>query len=112
MFSYHKRTKEWIIATFLLLLMTSVISFSQQKNIKKDTPCSYNSHNDFHEGLEWVVKGNKTSYYDISGKEMIPSQYDEYGDFYDGLARVEKNGMWGYIDKTGKEIVPCSYDWA
>ena len=84
-------------------------------------PPTFDSANEFHEGLALVSIKNKNFFINPSGTIVISPQYDIVNDFSEGLAAVNigqtRNGIglidhpgkWGYIDKTGKLAIPLNF---
>ncbi|MES2588851.1 MAG: WG repeat-containing protein [Bacteroidota bacterium] len=83
----------------------------------------------FSEGFASVQIGDKMSFINSLGKEIIPfGTYSYVGYFEKGICAVnvggnlaefnqvewgaqESSGKWGFIDKTGKVVIPIKYDW-
>jgi len=84
-------------------------------------PPSFDSANDYHEGLALVTLGGRKFFINTTGTIVIILQYDIVNDFSEGLAAVNigqtRNGIglidhpgkWGYIDKTGKLAIPLKF---
>jgi hypothetical protein len=84
-------------------------------------PPSFDSANDFHEGLALVTLGQKTFFINTTGTIVITPQYDIVNDFSEGLAAVNNGqvrngiglianpGKWGYIDQSGKLVIPLKF---
>lgn len=89
----------------------------------------YDNVGKFSEGFATVQIGDKMSFINSLGKEIIPfTTYSYVGYFDKGICAVniggnlkefnqvewgaqEASGKWGFIDKTGKVVIPIIYDW-
>ena len=50
-------------------------------------------------------KDDKTSYVDMSGKEVLAFAYDDVQGFYEGLAAVRVGEKWGYFNAQGEMVI-------
>jgi hypothetical protein len=89
----------------------------------------YDNIGKFNEGFAPVQIGDKMSFVNSSGKEIVPfTTYAYIGAFKKGICAVnvggnlkefnqvewsaqESSGKWGFINTTGKVIIPIKYDW-
>jgi WG containing repeat len=85
-------------------------------------PITFDSANDFHEGLALVMMNGKKMFIDAAGKIIFNADYDIVNDFSERLAAVNigqtrianigliaNPGKWGYIDKAGKLVIPMTF---
>ena len=69
----------------------------------------YDEAEAFVNGFAIVLKNNKFSFADGTGKLVAPVEFDAARNFSHKLAAVEKNGKWGFINTAGKLIIPAHY---
>lgn len=70
---------------------------------------SFQSFNDFSEGLVAVVKNEKYGFLNTEGEVAIPFTYSWANNFSEGLASVNLEGLFGAIDKSGNTVIPFEY---
>jgi PKD repeat protein len=101
----------------ILLLLTCFQTYSQdigKQTIQYTFP--NNSTNEPNEiessinGFTKVLKNNKFSFVNTSGKLISPYLFDGVRYFSNHLAAVCKNERWGFINQSGLLIIPCEYD--
>jgi len=72
---------------------------------------TYDSQEDFEDGLAKVEINGKYGFINKQGIEIIPLKYDYIKGFSHGLCGVQYNGRWGFIDRTGAVIIPFKYSY-
>jgi len=72
---------------------------------------TYDSAEEYYNGLALVKKDDKYGYIDRNGEEAIPLEFEFANNFTNKYSKVKKDGKWGYIDTTGKEIIPIEYSY-
>lgn len=70
---------------------------------------TYDSAEDYYNGLALVKRDGKYGYIDYNGKEVIPLEFEFANNFTNKYSKVKKDGKWGYIDTTGNAIIPIEY---
>jgi len=99
------------ILFFILLLSLNVSA--QENAVIKASPTRQNTWDEqepFVNGFARVLKNNKFSFINKSGKLIAPLQFDGARNYSNHLAAVEKDNQWGFINESGELIVPLKYD--
>ena len=77
---------------------------------KKVIECSYDSSNEFKDGLAKINDEEENGFIDKSGKLVISCKYHKFADFSEELAVIFDGNKYGYINREGKIVIPCQYD--
>jgi hypothetical protein len=93
----HWRAFSNIVTLALLLLISAIASYAQEKQVKVLFP---------------VVQDKKWGFIDSRGQIVIAPQFDGARDFSEGLAAVCVGKKWGFIDEAGKWVVEPIYELA
>ena len=83
-------------------------------------PATFDTAEDFSEGLAAVISQDKYGYIDVHGVLKIPYQFDQVSEFVNGLAVVKlccgrnpsPNDQWGFIDTKGKYVINPQFTFA
>jgi hypothetical protein len=93
----HLRTLSSAVAVALLLLISGITSFPQEKQFKALFP---------------ILQDKKWGFIDAKGQMVVAPQFDRARDFSEGLAPVCMGKKWGFIDEAGKWVVEPIYELA
>ncbi|MEI9959431.1 MAG: PKD domain-containing protein [Ferruginibacter sp.] len=97
---------------FFILLLSLNVS-AQENAVIKASPSLQNTWDEqepFVNGFARVLKNNKFSFINKSGKLVALLQFDGARNFSNHLAAVEKDNKWGFINESGELVVPLKYD--
>lgn len=73
------------------------------------TTVSADRNTKFVNGLAKGVKGEKTGYYDKTGKWVIEPKLDGGRDFKNGYASAKKGEKWGFINEKGEWVIEPTF---
>ncbi len=89
---------------------------SNQRSLEPQTISAISNNSDwdeieaFHDGFARVLKGERFTFIDQSGRAICPPSFEAARNFSNGLAAVQQNGKWGFINNTGVLVIPARYE--
>jgi gliding motility-associated-like protein len=98
----------------LSIILLLAVAVKAQEPVAATPSVSQNLKSDeqepFVNGYASVLKNNKFSFINQSGKLISAIEFDGVRNFSNHLAAVKKNDQWGFINEKGKVVIPAAYD--